>query len=30
MGMTYDELGVYGKLRKVEKLGPVSMFKKLA
>jgi NAD+ synthase (glutamine-hydrolysing) len=29
MGMSYDELSIYGKLRKVDKLGPVSMFKKL-
>ena len=29
MGMTYSELSVIGKLRKVSKLGPVSMFKKL-
>ncbi|KAI5478009.1 hypothetical protein MNV49_005701 [Pseudohyphozyma bogoriensis] len=30
MGMTYDELSVYGRLRKVEKLGPYGMFTKLA
>lgn len=29
MGMTYDELSVYGRLRKVEKCGPFSMFGKL-
>ncbi|KAM4018487.1 glutamine-dependent NAD(+) synthetase [Anomaloglossus baeobatrachus] len=29
MGMTYDELSVYGKLRKVVKTGPYSMFCKL-
>jgi len=29
MGMTYDELSVYGRLRKVEKCGPYSMFGKL-
>lgn len=29
MGMTYDELSVYGKLRKVVKTGPFSMFCKL-
>lgn len=29
MGMTYEELKYYGYLRKVEKMGPVSMFKKL-
>jgi NAD+ synthase (glutamine-hydrolysing) len=29
MGMTYDELGTYGRLRKIEKLGPVSMFRRL-
>jgi len=29
MGMTYDELGTYGRLRKVAKLGPVSMFRRL-
>ena len=28
--MTYDELSVYGRLRKVEKLGPFGMFTKLA
>ena len=30
MGMTYDELSVFGRLRKVEKCGPYSMFGKLA
>ncbi|EGR27476.1 hypothetical protein IMG5_195230 [Ichthyophthirius multifiliis] len=30
MGMSYNDLSVYGRLRKIEKLGPVSMFKKLA
>ncbi|KAL1412074.1 glutamine-dependent NAD(+) synthetase [Vanrija albida] len=29
MGMTYDELSVFGRLRKVEKCGPFSMFGKL-
>lgn len=29
MGMTYDELSVFGRLRKVEKCGPYSMFGKL-
>ncbi|XP_053305509.1 glutamine-dependent NAD(+) synthetase [Spea bombifrons] len=29
MGMTYDELSVYGRLRKVAKMGPYSMFCKL-
>lgn len=29
MGMTYDELGIYGRLRKISRLGPVSMFKRL-
>ncbi len=29
MGMTYDELGVFGKLRKISKCGPVKMFVKL-
>lgn len=29
MGMTYDELSVYGRLRKVEKCGVYSMFTKL-
>lgn len=29
MGMTYDELSVFGRLRKVDKCGPLSMFTKL-
>jgi NAD+ synthase (glutamine-hydrolysing) len=29
MGMTYDELSVFGRLRKVEKCGPYSTFCKL-
>lgn len=29
MGMTYEELSVFGRLRKVEKCGPYSMFTKL-
>lgn len=29
MGMTYEELGVFGKLRKVSRCGPVKMFVKL-
>ncbi|KAI0825506.1 glutamine-dependent NAD(+) synthetase with GAT domain-containing protein [Irpex lacteus] len=29
MGMTYDELSVFGRLRKVDKAGPYSMFTKL-
>ncbi|CAD6588874.1 MAG: glutamine-dependent NAD(+) synthetase [Tremellales sp. Tagirdzhanova-0007] len=29
MGMTYDELSIFGRLRKVEKCGPYSMFGKL-
>ena len=29
MGMTYDELSVFGRLRKVEKCGPYGMFTKL-
>ncbi|KAK9857601.1 hypothetical protein WJX84_007195 [Apatococcus fuscideae] len=29
MGMTYEELGIYGRLRKISKLGPVSMFCRL-
>lgn len=29
MGMTYDELSVFGRLRKTERLGPYSMFLKL-
>lgn len=27
MGMTYEELSVYGRLRKIFRCGPVSMFK---
>lgn len=29
MGMTYSELSLYGKLRKISRCGPVSMFKSL-
>jgi NAD+ synthase (glutamine-hydrolysing) len=29
MGMTYEELGVYGRLRKIYHCGPVSMYEKL-
>jgi len=29
MGMTYDELSVYGKLRKISNCGPYCMFSKL-
>lgn len=29
MGMTYSELSVYGRLRKIAKAGPYSMFCKL-
>ncbi|KAJ1945699.1 glutamine-dependent NAD(+) synthetase, partial [Linderina macrospora] len=29
MGMTYDELSVYGRLRKISKCGPYSMFTQL-
>lgn len=29
MGMTYDELGWFGRLRKISRCGPVSMFNKL-
>ncbi|KRX03657.1 Carbon-nitrogen hydrolase [Pseudocohnilembus persalinus] len=29
MGMSYDDLKYYGQMRKVQKLGPVSMFKQL-
>jgi NAD+ synthase (glutamine-hydrolysing) len=29
MGMTYDELSIFGRLRKVDKCGPYSMFCKL-
>ncbi|XP_065198726.1 glutamine-dependent NAD(+) synthetase-like [Sycon ciliatum] len=30
MGMTYDELSVFGRLRKLDFCGPVEMFRKLA
>eukprot|EP00041_Stephanoeca_diplocostata_P033529 m.1110105 g.1110105 ORF g.1110105 m.1110105 type:complete len:761 (-) comp24356_c0_seq8:2995-5277(-) len=30
MGMTYDELSIYGRLRKISKCGPVGMFRTLA
>ena len=29
MGMTYEELGIYGRLRKISRCGPVSMFRRL-
>ncbi|RUO95396.1 hypothetical protein BC936DRAFT_144159 [Jimgerdemannia flammicorona] len=29
MGMTYDELSIFGRLRKIERCGPFSMFSKL-
>ena len=29
MGMTYEELGIYGRLRKISRCGPVSMFRHL-
>lgn len=29
MGMTYDELSIFGRLRKVERCGPYGMFTKL-
>ncbi len=29
MGMTYDELDEFGKLRKIAKCGPLSMFERL-
>jgi NAD+ synthase (glutamine-hydrolysing) len=29
MGMTYDELDEFGKLRKIAKSGPLSMFERL-
>ncbi|GMI03239.1 hypothetical protein TrLO_g15009 [Triparma laevis f. longispina] len=29
MGMTYEELGIFGRLRKINRCGPVSMYKKL-
>ncbi len=30
MGMTYDELSRFGRLRKIDRCGPVNMFEKLA
>lgn len=30
MGMTYDELSVFGRLRKISRCGPVGMFEKLS
>ena len=29
MGLTYDELSLFGRLRKVDRCGPYSMFTKL-
>jgi len=29
MGMSYNELSIYGRLRKIQKCGPYSMFVKL-
>jgi NAD+ synthase (glutamine-hydrolysing) len=29
MGMSYEDLGWYGRLRKIDRCGPLSMFKKL-
>jgi len=29
MGMTYAELGIFGKLRKISRCGPVKMYLKL-
>lgn len=29
MGLTYDELSLFGRLRKIERCGPYSMFTKL-
>jgi NAD+ synthase (glutamine-hydrolysing) len=29
MGMTYDELSIFGRMRKVEKCGPFAMYTKL-
>jgi NAD+ synthase (glutamine-hydrolysing) len=29
MGMTYDELDVFGRLRKISKSGPLTMFERL-
>jgi hypothetical protein len=28
MGMTYDDLGIYGRLRKVARCGPVAMYRR--
>ena len=30
MGMTYEELSMYGRLRKIFRCGPVSMFQVLS
>lgn len=30
MGMSYEELGVYGRLRKVARCGPLSMYRQCA
>jgi NAD+ synthase (glutamine-hydrolysing) len=30
MGMTYDELGIFGHLRSLDRCGPMSMFERLA
>lgn len=30
MGMTYNELSIFGRIRKVERSGPYSMFTKLS
>ncbi|GBF95639.1 glutamine-dependent NAD(+) synthetase [Raphidocelis subcapitata] len=30
MGMSYDDLGIYGRLRKVARCGPVSMYRRCA
>lgn len=29
MGLTYRELGLFGRLRNIDKLGPVSMFDRI-
>ncbi len=29
MGMTYEELSIFGRLRKIDRCGPVSMFERL-
>ena len=29
MGMTYEELGIFGRLRKIDHCGPVSMYRRL-